>query len=181
MAQGWEGKLTRLVALDRDKHFENCLRWMNDPTLTETLLVGDLPMSRKAEEEWFNRMMSGTQSDIVFAIETLDGVHIGNSGLHQIDYRHGFATSGSYIGDLDNRGQGYGFDAAVVRARYAFHVLGLRMLKSSFIANNEASRRMQEKVGYKVAGMIPGEFWKRGRYVDHVFTYLLRDDFQHWE
>ena len=34
---GWKGELIRLVPPDRTLHFENALRWMNDPEITATL------------------------------------------------------------------------------------------------------------------------------------------------
>ena len=34
---GWKGELVRLVPPDRTLHFENALRWMNDPEITATL------------------------------------------------------------------------------------------------------------------------------------------------
>lgn len=178
MAYGWEGEMTRLVPLDKEKHFENCLRWINDPEATVGLAMGDNPMTRLAEEDWFERRCREIKGDdIMFAIETLDGEHIGNSGLFAIDYRHGHGTTGTLIGP-EAWGKGYGTDAARVRSHYAFNVLGLRMLKSSYFEGNDRSRRMQEKAGYVEIGRWPKGMWKRGMYRDEVLTCLTRET---WE
>ena len=176
MGIGWEGEKVRLVPLDFDRHFENCYQWINDPEVNEWLAVGDFPMSRLAEREWFEARQKSTYPELALAIETLDGVHIGNTGLHRIDFRHGTALTGSLIGDKENRGKGYGTDAARVRAWYCFHVLGLRMLYSEYFADNELSKRMQEKAGYKQYGVRPQAMWKRGEHRDMVLTYLSRED-----
>lgn len=174
MAYGWEGKLVRLVPLSLEKHYENALKWLNDPEVTQFMLVGDFPMCALEERDYFESMMKGSRTDVAFAIETLDGMHIGFSGIHGIDFRHGTATTGSFLAQ-DAWGKGYGTDSARTRARYAFDVLGLRMLLSSALEGNERSLRMQERVGYVQCGIFPKRYWKRGMYRDETRTYMTRD------
>jgi RimJ/RimL family protein N-acetyltransferase len=177
MGHGWEGEKVRLVPLDKARHLENALAWINDPDVTETTLTGDIPIARLAEEAWFERMcgeMSATPTDIVFAVETLGGEHVGSAGLHRIDWRHGSAQTGTLIGPREARGHGYGSDAARVRTRYAFEVLGLRLLLSEVIAENTASLRMLERAGYREVGRIPRRYWRRGSYRDAVLLAIER-------
>ena len=168
----------RLAPLNIEKHFANALVWMNVAEVTEYLLVGDFPMGEIQEREFFEKMTGKTETDVVFAIETLGGKHIGFSGLHGINFRHGFATSGTVLGIKEEWGKGYGTDAARVRSRYAFEVLGLRMVLSECFEGNERSLRMQKAVGYKEYGRCPKKFWKRGQYRDMILTCLTRED---WE
>lgn len=174
MAIGWKGDLVRLVPLDKDKHFDNVVRWINDPEVTEWLLVGDFPLTKIAEEQWFERASQPSTSEVMFAIETLDGQHIGSSGIHHIDFRHGTCMTGSLIGEKLEWGKGYGTDASAARASYCFEVLGLRMLFTGYLAGNEASRRMSEKNGYRECGRMPEKYWKRGAYRDEVLMCLDR-------
>lgn len=174
----WQGQKVQLVPLDYERHFENCLRWINDPEVTRYLIHTEGPVARLAEKNWFDSVCAGRENDIIFAIETLDGRHIGNSGLHQISHMHKTAVTGTLIGEKDEWGKGYGTDAARTRARYAFDVLGLRMLLSEFFVGNAGSERMQTKVGYVQAGTIPKRYWRRGEYVDAVQTYLTREAFE---
>ncbi|MCH7905602.1 MAG: GNAT family N-acetyltransferase [Armatimonadetes bacterium] len=178
MGLGWDGELIRLVPLDFERHFENCYRWINDEEVNRWLCAGDFPMTRLGEREWFEKAQQPSDSTVHFAIETLDGKHVGQSGIHQINFRHGTALTGSFIGDPDERGKGYGTDAAKVRAWYAFHILGLRMLYSEYFAGNDLSRRMQEKTGYREYGVRPKAIWKQGEYRDLVLTYFSREDWK---
>lgn len=175
MGYGYEGEHLRLVPLDREKHLENCQRWMNDPEVTEWLAVGQYPLTMDEEKDWFDMVLKSNHQHIAFAIETLDGQHIGQSGLHNISLLHGFATTGSFIGDPNMRGKGYGTEAANIRSYYAFHVLGLRMLFSGYLGGNERSKRMQEKAGYELWGTQPKMLWKLGEYRDHCHTILTRE------
>lgn len=169
MSTGWSGEKVRLAPLDKERHLENALLWLNDPELTAWTLVGDLPLSRLAEEDFFDRASRATAADdnLHFAIETLDGgEHIGFSSLLKIDWRNGVAATGTLLGRRDLWGRGYGTDAARVRLRYAFDVLNLRLLLSEVMDGNEASRRMLLRVGYREVGRIPRHRWKRGAWRD---------------
>lgn len=176
MAYGWEGELVRLVPLDEEKHLANAQLWINESEVTQWLLAGDLPMSKLAEREWFEKVAKDTQNQIVFAIETLEGLHIGFSGIERIDLRNGTAITGAMIGNVPEQNKGYGSDAAKVRTRYAFDVLGLRMLYSSVLESNGRSRRVLEKAGYRQCGVYPKKYWKRGRFVDEILFSLSRED-----
>jgi RimJ/RimL family protein N-acetyltransferase len=161
----------RLVPLDKGRHAANVQLWMNDPDMTETILSGDVPLTRVAEDEFFDRMctQSGPQpSEILFAVETLAGEHVGLAGLHEINYRHGVAKTGTIIGPSEARGKGYGTDATLVRTRYAFEVVGLRMLISEVFVENTASLKMLARAGYREVARLPRRYWKRGAFRDSV-------------
>jgi RimJ/RimL family protein N-acetyltransferase len=176
MSSGIAGKRLKLVPLCHERHFENCLAWVNDPVITEWLLIGDEPTTREMEEAWFARMLGGTGTDIVFAIELLDGTHIGQSALHGINHRNKTAVCGTLIAP-EYWGKGYGTEASLLRAQYAFHTLGLRMLISGYLEGNPRTPRMLEKQGFVVTGRIPQEQWKRGQYRDHVMAVLMAERF----
>lgn len=177
MGFGWSGERVRLVPLDYERHFENCLRWLNDPEVTEGILIGDLPITRLAEKEYFDKNQLVDPTNVSFAIETLDGRHVGQSGIHRINHQHGTAQTGSFIGDPGDRGKGLGTEACVLRAWYCFHVLGLRVIFSEYMEGNAASSRMQEKAGYLECGRKPKALWKRGAHRDLVMTVLTKERF----
>lgn len=179
MPYGWEGEKVRLVPLDKAKHLDNAVAWLNDPEITAWTKIGDWPMTRLAEEEFFETRsrQSGMalEPDLTFAMETLPGDHIGFSGLHKIDWRNRVATTGTIVGRRDLWGQGYGTDAARVRARHAFEVLGMRMLLSDVMDGNAGSLRMLLKAGYREVGRIPRRIWKRGAWRDVILLCLERE------
>jgi RimJ/RimL family protein N-acetyltransferase len=172
MGLGWEGEKVRLVPLDRERHLDNALQWLNDPEVSFWLDAGDLPITRGAEEEFFRKADDPGSSEVVFAIETLDGEHVGFSGLMRIDWKSRVAYTGTVIGRPDLWGGGLGTDAAKVRADYAFQVLGLRMLISEVLVDNDKSRSMLVKAGYREVARIPRRMWKRGAYHDQVILVL---------
>ena len=176
MAFGWEGALVRLVPLDPERHLDNAVRWLNDGVVTRYLKVGDFPITRLAEREWMERRCKAGDSDVTFAVETLlEGRHLGFSGLHRISWRDGTAVTGTLLGEPGEWGKGYGVDAARVRTRYAFEVLGLRLLVSTVLAGNDRSLGMLKRVGYRESGRLPRHRWKRGEFVDEILLALDRE------
>jgi RimJ/RimL family protein N-acetyltransferase len=175
MGYGWEGEKVRLVPLDRDKHLGNALKWFNDPEVTEWLETGDWPLTKGAEEEFFRSAERQDRTAVQFAVESLQGEHVGFSGLRSIDWQSRVAVSGSIIGRRDLWRKGLGADAARVRNRYAFEVLGLRLLIASVIADNAPSLAMLARVGYAEVGRVPERYWKRGAYRDQVLLVLRKD------
>jgi RimJ/RimL family protein N-acetyltransferase len=172
MGFGWQGEKVRLVPLDRERHLANAVRWMNDPEITRWTVVGDWPITPGAEEEFFQKSDALDRNDLHFAIEMLEGEHIGFCGLMKIDWISRVAVTGTLIGRSDLWGRGFGADAARVRARYAFEVLGLRMLITDVMADNTRSLRMLSNAGYEEVGCIPGRYWKRGAFRDQVILVL---------
>jgi len=172
MAYGWEGDRVRLVPLDKQRHLENALSWFNDPTITAWLETGDWPLTRGTEEEFFRAAERPDKGNVQFAVETLDGDHVGFSGLRSIDWQSRVAVSGSVIGRHDLWGGGLGTDSAKVRSKYAFEVLGLRMLIATVIADNERSMGMLSAVGFREVGRVPGRYWKRGAWRDQAILVL---------
>jgi len=172
MAYGWEGDRVRLVPLDKQRHLENALSWFNDPTITAWLETGDWPLTRGTEEEFFRAAERPDKGNVQFAVETLDGDHVGFSGLRSIDWQSRVAVSGSVIGRRDLWGGGLGTDSAKVRSKYAFEVLGLRMLIATVIADNERSMGMLSAVGFREVGRVPGRYWKRGAWRDQAILVL---------
>ena len=64
------------------------------------------------------------RTTFLFAIEAhIDNawVHIGNAGLHRIDWKNRQATFGIALGEKAYWGQGYGTDATRTRPGFAFH------------------------------------------------------------
>jgi RimJ/RimL family protein N-acetyltransferase len=161
--------------MDREKHLDNALLWFNDPEITEWLETGDWPLTRGAEEEFFRAAERQDRASVNFAVESLQGEHVGFSGLRSIDWQSRVAVSGSVIGRKDLWSKGLGSDAVKVRNRYAFEVLGLRLLIATVIAENSRSLAMLAKAGYEEVGRVPGRYWKRGEYRDQVILALHRD------
>ena len=77
------------------------VRWLNDPEVTRFLSFFS-PLSMAMEENWFEQQLKISPAEgQVFSIEVQAGddwIHIGNTGLHQIESINRSAEFGIFIG-----------------------------------------------------------------------------------
>jgi RimJ/RimL family protein N-acetyltransferase len=93
----------------------------------------------------------------VFAIENLDGEHIGNVMYYNIDERRGEAELGITIGDKRYWGSGYGRDAVGTFVRYIFSSTNLDRIYLNTLDWNVRAQR-----AFRAAGFVPTGITKRG-------------------
>lgn len=149
---------------------ELCYRWINDPEVTRYLLAGAWPISRLAEQGWIERAARGENpNDRALAICLVDGDrHIGNLGLHRIDWVSRTAHLGILIGEPDCWGKGYGSDAIRAALGFAFGRLNLRKICLTVFDFNSRARRAYEKCGFALEGCLRSQHYKDGHYVDEL-------------
>jgi len=78
---------------------------------------------------------------VELAIETVDGKHIGNCSLYNIDERIKEAELGIMIGNRDYWDKGYGSDAVTALLRYAFGDKDMKRVYLKTLAENIRAQR----------------------------------------
>ncbi|MFW0858631.1 MAG: GNAT family N-acetyltransferase [Dehalococcoidia bacterium] len=89
-----------------------------------------------------------------FAIETIDGKHIGNCNCYNIDHFRKEAELGIIIGDCQYWGKGYGTDAVVTLVHHIFQDVGLRRISLHTLGSNVRAQRCFEKCGFVPCGRL---------------------------
>jgi RimJ/RimL family protein N-acetyltransferase len=167
----------KLVVLRPPKPDEAAVivRWFEDLEVTRFIKLRH-PPSIEVEKEFLDRMARDPDA-VWWAIEH-DGRLVGGTSIVRIDWKHGYGTTGTVIGDKKAWGKGLAREVMQLRASYAFTQLPLRKLKSGYLEGNEASARAQRAAGYTEVGRWHRDRFIDGRWVDHVLTELMRED---WE
>lgn len=172
------GERVRLRAIERED-VPRFLRWFNDPEVRQYLTMYR-PLSRAEEERWVESLAS-RREDIVLAIEVRAGdqwVHIGNVGLHRIDWKNRTATLGIVIGEREFWGKGYGTEAVRTMLRYAFGELGLNRVELETYSFNPRAIRCYEKAGFRREGIRRQALYRNGKFHDVILMGILRDEFK---
>lgn len=158
---------------------EVCQVWINDPEI-RPYLSRSFPTDRMAQQAWIEGQDRGAcRADIALALVLRDGDrHIGNMGLHKIDWVHRSADTGTLIGEKDCWGQGYGTEAKRLMLEYAFNVLGLNRLSSRVLASNPRSLACQLRCGYVEEGRIRQAMFKDGQWIDEILLGLLAEEWR---
>jgi diamine N-acetyltransferase len=171
------GEKVRLRPIERDD-LPRYVEWFSDPEVRRHLLVY-LPFSLAQEERWFENLLGQLerQKVVVLAIETAEGVHIGNTGLHAIDWRNRHAELGIMIGEKTHWNRGYGADAVRTLLELAFHEMGLHRVFLRVDVDNGRGIRCYEKVGFQREGIMREIVFKEGRYEDQYLMSILQSEF----
>jgi len=170
------GEKVRLRAVERDD-LPRYVEWFSDPEVRRHLLVY-LPFSLAQEERWFEGLLERLerQEDVLLAIEAADGVHIGNVGLHRIDWKNRSAELGIVIGDKAYWNQGYGTDAIRTLVDLAFREMNLHRVFLRVDADNARGIRCYHKAGFQQEGILRDAAFREGVYHDQVIMSVLQPD-----
>lgn len=153
-------------------------KWVNDKEVTQYLHLFPKIFSREAEEKWLERALELSEKDMIFAILLKpDYKHIGNVGLHRINWINSHAEVGILIGEKQYWGQGLGTEALILTLDYAFHVLGLHKVYLRVMEFNKRGIRCYEKVGFKHVGRLRQHIYRGGRYWDILFMDITAKEF----
>ncbi len=172
------GKKVRLRPIERDD-LPRFVEWFGDPEVRRHLLIY-LPFSLAQEERWFENLLERLErrESVVLAIETADGVHIGNVGLNNIDWKNRNAELGIAIGEKPYWNQGYGSDAIRTLLGLAFREMNLHRVFLRVDADNARGIRCYEKAGFQREGTFREVVFKDGTYHDQYVMSILRSEFE---
>ena len=142
----------------RDKLLEDSVNdyaWRTDPELSKLDATRPIKMSYSAFMKYSRGELDYPNSSSKrLAVDTIEGIHIGNCMYYDIDTVNKEAEIGIMIGNRDYWGQGYGFDVMVTLIDHIFSNSSLRRVYLHTLDWNERARCCFEKVGMKVVKTV---------------------------
>ena len=87
-----------------------------------------------------------------FAVETLDGKHIGNCSYYNVDETKAEAELGIMIGNRDYWDMGYGTDTVTTLISYIFHQTNLKRIYLKTLDSNIRAQKCFKKCGFSPDG-----------------------------
>ena len=152
---------------------ETYVKWLNDLATTDGLGNSSRMISLEDEKEWIKKSSSSFQ----FAIVRLeDDTLLGNCGFNEINQVMQNAIVGLFIGDEDNRNQGYGQEALNLLLDYGFNYLNLNNIMLKVFSFNERAIQCYKKVGFKEIGRRRQSYYLKGQFYDEVYMDILREE-----
>ncbi len=167
-----EGKKVR-VREKRVEDIRNEYSWRVDPELSRLDATRPMSMSyedflRYSKEE----MQFPNYRSKRLAVETLEGIHIGNIMYYDLNTQNRQAELGIMIGDKDYWSSGYGTDTVNTLLQHLFTILELDRVYLHTLSWNYRAQASFTKSGFKLIRNL-----KRGR-EDFILMEVLRSD---WE
>lgn len=155
-------------------------KWMNDRAVTDGLGDSAAQFNLLNEKKWMEDILNN--NEIAYSIVLNNGdILIGSIGLFEIKQIHGTATVGLYIGEVENRGKGYGTEAMKLLVGHAFGVLNLRNIMLTVFDFNENAYKSYIKVGFKEFGRRKKAYYLNNQYYDTIFMEITREDWYNKE
>jgi RimJ/RimL family protein N-acetyltransferase len=148
-----EGVVRGFKVVLRGKRIEDAeddYRWRTDPELA--LIDATSPIRISLSE--FERMLRDelrhpTSWVRRYGIDTLEGQHIGNCMLYDLDTVNGEAELGIMVGEREYWGRGYGREAMAYLVEESFKISSMRRLRLHTLAWNARARSAFSKVGFR--------------------------------
>lgn len=162
-----------LRGLEKDDIRGNYFQWLNDPNVTKWMRHGIFPNSYEAMQAFYEQqVISKTETVLAIVLKEQDR-HIGNIGLHSINYVFRSAEIGILIGEADCWGRGYATEAITLLCNHCFTRLNLNRLAAGAVEENIGSIKAFEKAGFTREGIARQAYFCEGQYHDCVNLSLL--------
>lgn len=145
----------------------------NDPSKAESSFT-TAPLSRSQLWEYVNNYSADIFADKqlrLMVVRRSDGATIGSADVSDFDARDRRGFVGIFISGPFRR-QGYASDALALLSDYCRDTIGMHQLAAVVAADNEASRSLFAKAGFKTCGRL--QSWiRRGRHYADAIVYQL--------
>lgn len=152
-------------------------RWINDPQVRQYLLPTS-PCNEIAERRFIESTAQSEHDYILAIVRKSDDRHVGQTGLHGVNWVDRHARFGIFIGENDARGQGLGGEATMLMMKFAFEQLNLHRVELDVYDFNKRARGLYERLGFFHEGTRRDSHWRGGSYCNaDTFSMLDREYF----
>lgn len=129
--------------------------WQTDPELAwlDAAPVVTIPFE-EYQSAYASELRYSAPTRHSFALETLDGKHIGNCIYYNINEKKGEAEMGIMIGNRRYWDRGYGTDAVITLVNYIFTTTSLNRLYLKTLTSNARAQRCFQKCGLTPYGQM---------------------------
>lgn len=139
-------------------------------------LTVPFPYKLEYAKDFISRHLKNSLKSFTFAITLKEtGEVIGGTSLDfypEINkYKGGIWLNQKFTGF------GYGTETWIARAKFAFEELNVEELENGFFEFNEISKKMQQKIGYKIVGKRENFSNALNKPVTEIITLLTKEDF----
>ncbi len=122
-------------------------KWLNDNRITFFMDKGYEKNTLKKQLSYYNSI-NNSKADILFAIYSKK-IHIGNVGLHQINFKNKTAQFGIIIGNTNYHKKGIGKNVWQSIINFGFNNLKIKKIYTMIVADNIASKKIAKYLGFK--------------------------------
>ena len=154
-----------------EKDVENKVKWINDDNNNEFLHY-NIPLKIEDTINWYkNNINNDKRYDMVIMY---DNIPVGVIGIINIDKKKGeyYIT----LGEHDYKRKGISYEASKLILDYAFNNLKLEKVWLCVDEKNIAARKLYEKVGFKLEGILRKDIYFKGEMINRYMYGILKEE-----
>ena len=152
-------------------------RWFNTPQAIEGLVEQRETFSEDDARQWVVRAAGASGPDRKWAVTVDERPEpVGFTALYGLGAQAA-PELGILIGEPDLWGRGVGTEAQRLTIARAFDEFGVHRVLELILADNERARKVVERLGFKLEGMMRGHVRRGGRLLDVAVYGLLPGDY----
>ena len=161
----------------QEQDTEEIVRWRNQKEVLGNIFSTKGPTIAE-HEEWYRQYLIQKSRYELMIITDPGGKKIGTVGLSNLDYISCKAELGILLGEKDEWGKGYGFEACRACIGYGFEVLKLNKINLKVFSRNLNALKLYKRLGFKEEGLLEKECFKNNELMDVIQMALFKEDFE---
>ncbi|WP_226545114.1 GNAT family N-acetyltransferase [Bacillus thuringiensis] len=172
----FQNKTIKLSAI-REVDAEVMAMWQEDSEYVRNVDT-DVAFPQSIQEIASDGLLKGRRSNSVsFMLRTVqDDRLIGFVAIHGIEWNNRAGLLAIGIGDINDRGKGYGRETIHLILKYAFYELNLHRVGLDVISYNKAAIELYKKMCFQIEGCMREAVQRDGKCSDRIIMGILRDE-----
>ena len=161
-----------------ENEIEKKVSWYNDDDIRKYLHYTEL-FNVENSLKWFQTIKkSNIRKEFVIWISNSEReVPVGIIGLFDIDYTNRKAGFYITLGEKDYQGKGIAKKATILFLREMFQTYQFHKIYLYTDVGNEPARKLYEKVGFTLEGILRDELFYKNHYVSRCYYGIFREEF----
>ncbi len=172
-----QGITVALRPLSLEDVTDTYINWLNDAEVCKFNSHHAYPYTSELAIEYVTRVRS-QKNDLVLAIVTKGGKHIGNISLQNINPRNQSAEYAIILGDKEYWGKGIAKEASQLILKHGFEELNLHRIYCGTSVKNIPMQKLAGSLGFVQEGVRKDAMFKNGEFADVIEYGLLRKNFK---
>ena len=156
---------------------ERYVGWLNDPEVCRYNGHHYFPYTKSGAYRYLEST-SSDKSIIVLAVhlkETKE--HIGNVSIGDIDLLNRSAALNILLGDKNQWGQGYAYEAFAALLEHSFSELNLNRVSCGTLDTNIGMQKVAQKLGMQKEGTKRSAIYKNGSYHSTIEYSIIKEEY----
>ncbi|SDB81152.1 GNAT family N-acetyltransferase [Williamwhitmania taraxaci] len=153
-------------------------RWRRDPEIIKYLAGNVFFVSSEREKKSVENKIFDDSVNLYLGIcEKNTNKLIGYTNINNIDLRNAKAEwAGTFIGDKDFAGQGYGREASILMLSFLFSQYPIHKCYGRCLEEHPTTAKLFISLGFTQDGVLRDDVFKNGEFKNVLMFSILRDE-----